>query len=327
MLSRAQAYLAYRRALGYELQNEGVRLLNFARYTDGLGHRGPLTTELAIRWACLPPKADRRYWASRLEIIRRFARHLLLSEPKTQVPPRHLLGPAYRRNPPHLYSSGEIQHLLRRAGQLKGRLRSHTFQTLLGLLACTGLRISEALNLKTSDVDLEQLVVVVRQSKWGKSRLVPLHPTALPPLRAYVHRRHKLFPLAEQFFLSERGVGLTYTTVRRTFLQLRAGIPYIQAGSALLAGGVSSALQTAATTAGAAATASTTGLPLVTAGAAGIAAVLSTMSSAANMGSAGAIIIAGSGLPPRSARGRPGDDITGDKAVRDLIAKSKPNYY
>ncbi len=165
MLSRAQAYLAYRRALGFELQSEGTRLLNFARYADGLGHRGPLTTELAIRWASLPQKADRRYWASRLEIIRRFARHLLLSEPKTQVPPRHLLGPAYRRNPPHLYSSGEIQHLLRRASQLKGRLRPHTFQTLIGLLVCSGLRISEALNLKTSDVDLEQLVVVVRQSK------------------------------------------------------------------------------------------------------------------------------------------------------------------
>jgi hypothetical protein len=100
-----------------------------------------------------------------------------------------------------------------------------------------------------------------------------------------------------------------------------------QAGGQLLAGGVSSFLQTAATTASAAATASTAGLPLVTAGAAGAAALLSTMSSAANMGSAGAIIIAGSGLPPRSARGRPGDDITGDKAVRDLIAKSKPNYY
>jgi hypothetical protein len=101
----------------------------------------------------------------------------------------------------------------------------------------------------------------------------------------------------------------------------------IQAGGALLAGGVSSAIQTAATTAGAAATASTTGIPIVTAGAAGMAALLSTMSSAANMGSAGAIIIAGSGLPPRSARGRPGDDITGNKAVRELIAKSKPNYY
>jgi len=142
------------------------------------------------------------------------------------VPPRHLLGPAYRRNPPHLYSAGEIQQLLRRASQLKGRLRPHSFQTLIGLLACTGLRISEALNLKTSDVDLEQLVVVVRQSKWGKSRLVPLHPTALPPLRAYARRRQKLFPLAEQFFLAERGVALTYTTVRSTFRQLRSGIPY-----------------------------------------------------------------------------------------------------
>ena len=100
-----------------------------------------------------------------------------------------------------------------------------------------------------------------------------------------------------------------------------------QAGSQLLSGGFSSFLQTAATTAGAAASAATTGLPVVTAGAAGMAALLSTMSSAANMGSAGAIIIAGSGLPPRSARGRPGDDITGDKAVRDLIARSKPNYY
>jgi hypothetical protein len=101
----------------------------------------------------------------------------------------------------------------------------------------------------------------------------------------------------------------------------------IQPGGTLLAGGVSSALQTAATTAGAAATAATTGIPVVTAGAAGMAALMSSMSSAANMGSAGAIIIAGSGLPPRSARGRPGDDITGNKDVRDLIAKSKPNYY
>jgi len=100
-----------------------------------------------------------------------------------------------------------------------------------------------------------------------------------------------------------------------------------QAGGALLAGGVSSVLQTAATTAGAAATAASAGLPMVTTGAAGMAALMSTMSSAANMGSAGAIIIAGSGLPPRSARGRPGDDITGDKSVRELIAKSKPNYY
>jgi hypothetical protein len=101
----------------------------------------------------------------------------------------------------------------------------------------------------------------------------------------------------------------------------------IQPGGQLLAGGVSSFLQTAATTIGAAATASAVGIPAVTAGAASMAAVLSTMSSAANMGSAGTIILAGGGLPPRSGRRRPSDDITGDRAVRDLIAKSKPNYY
>jgi len=99
------------------------------------------------------------------------------------------------------------------------------------------------------------------------------------------------------------------------------------AGGQLIAGAFSSFFQTAATTAGAAAVASTTGLPLVTAGAAGMAAALSTLSTAAGHGSAGAIIIAGSGLPPRAARGRPGDDITGDKSVRELIAKGKGNYY
>ena len=99
------------------------------------------------------------------------------------------------------------------------------------------------------------------------------------------------------------------------------------AGGQLIGGAFSSFFQTAATTAGAAAVAATTGLPLVTAGAAGMAAGLSTLSSAAGHGSAGAIIIAGSGLPPRSARGRPGDDITGDKSVRELIAKSKGHYY
>lgn len=99
------------------------------------------------------------------------------------------------------------------------------------------------------------------------------------------------------------------------------------AGGQLLAGAASSFFQTAATTAGAAAVASTTGVPLATVGAAGMAAVLSTLSTAGGHGSAGAIIIAGSGLPPRSARGRPGDDITGDKSVRELIAKGKGNYY
>ena len=123
------------------------------------------------------------------------------------------------------------------------------------------------------------------------------------------------------------GFWIIFSTVAAPIVIQHVITSGVQAGSQLLSGGVSSFIQTAATTAGAAATASATGIPVVTAGAAGIAALLSTVSSAANMGSAGAIIIAGSGLPPRSARGRPGDDITGNKAVRELIAKSKPNYY
>ena len=123
------------------------------------------------------------------------------------------------------------------------------------------------------------------------------------------------------------GFWIIFSTVAAPIVIQHVITSGVQAGSQLLSGGVSSFIQTAATTAGAAATASATGIPVVTASAAGIAALLSTVSSAANMGSAGAIIIAGSGLPPRSARGRPGDDITGNKAVRELIAKSKPNYY
>ena len=197
MCSKVQAYLAHRRALGFQLKSEGLRLLDFARYVDALGHRGPLTNQLAVKWACRPKSADRLWWARRLEIVRTFARHLLLTEPQTQVPPRHWLGPAHCRRSPHLYTGAQLQQLLRRAGQLKGQLQPHTWQTLIGLLTCTGLRISEAMYLKTNDVDWKQSLLIIRESKFGKTRLVPLHPSALPPLRAYAQRRQEIFPLAQ----------------------------------------------------------------------------------------------------------------------------------
>lgn len=137
----------------------------------------------------------------------------------------------------------------------------------------------------------------------------------------------QLYTLQNLIGLVVAGFWIIFSTVAAPVIIQHVISSGVQAGSQLLAGGFSSFLQTAATTAGAAATTSTTGIPGVTAGAAGMAALLSSMSSAANLGSAGAIIIAGSGLPPRSARGRPGDDITGNRAVRELIAKSKPNYY
>ena len=147
------------------------------------------------------------------------------------------------------------------------------------------------------------------------------------PSLQYLDPTSTLPDLQKTIGVAAIGFWIIFSTVAAPVIIQHVVTSGAQAGSQLLSGGVSSFLQTAATTAGAAATASTTGMPVVTAGAAGMAALLSTMSSAANMGSAGAIIIAGSGLPPRSARGRPGDDITGDKSVRELIAKSKPNYY
>lgn len=226
MLCRVRSYLAHRRALGFQLDRQGHLLLDFARYADGRGHRGPLTNPLMIRWASSPQQANRAYWAQRLGVVRVFAQHLSRIEPQTQLPPRHLFGSAFRRNPPHLYSPAQIRQILCRAARLRGRLRPFTFQSLMGLLACTGLRISEALHLKVGDVDWKQSLVIVRESKYGKSRLVPLHRTAMAPLRAYAHRRQKRFPLAEHFFVSERGRRLALSTVEQTFQTLREGIPY-----------------------------------------------------------------------------------------------------
>jgi integrase len=225
MLSKVRTYLAYRRSLGFRLKSEGTKLMKFARYADSVHHRGPLTNQLAIGWACLPKRADRLYRARRLEIVRSFARYLLQIEPQTQVPPRHLFGPAHRRPVPHLYSPAQIQQLLQRAGQLEGRLRPHTWQTLIGLLACAGLRVSEARRLLTTDVDWKRSLLVVRESKNGTTRLVPLHPTAMTALRTYAKRRETLFPLAQYFFVSERGAPLALSTVGLTFRLLRKGIP------------------------------------------------------------------------------------------------------
>jgi integrase len=226
MVAKVRAYLAGRRALGFELRIDGYHLLNFARYVDASGHRGPLTRAVALRWACLPKNADRLYWAHRLDIVRTFVRRLAPSEPGTQVPPRHVLGPGHRRPCPYLYSPAQLRILLRRAAALPGRLRPHTWQTLLGLLACTGLRISEALRLQVQDVDWRQACLIIRESKCRKMRLVPLHPSALKPLLAYARRRDRRFPLVHSFFVSERGNPLTYQTVQRTFGELRRGLPF-----------------------------------------------------------------------------------------------------
>jgi integrase len=224
MVARVDAYLAARHRLGFQLRIEGGELLRFARYADGSGHRGPVTTELALRWAQTADTSTRVYRARRIEMVRCFARHQALFEPTTEIPPARILGPARRRTQPHIYSEAEIAKILALAGRLpspKG-LRATTYVALISLLTCTGLRISEALCLQLTDTDLDAGVITIRETKFHKSRLVPLHASATRALRTYLAQRDKIQPRfpGATLFINEAGRKLAYTTVRTVFRNL-----------------------------------------------------------------------------------------------------------
>lgn len=230
MLHRAEKYLAYRRDLGFQLRSEGRLLRNFARYADAQGYRGPLTTELAVRWARLPDTSAPLYWARRLEVVRCFARYLAISEPRTEIPAQGLLGSAHRRTPPYIYEETEITAMLRAARALRpsNGLRPRTYATLLGLLASAGLRISEPLRLARSDFDTRRDLLAINETKFHKSRLVPLHPSTAQALRDYAAFRDGVHPhpQADTFFVTDRGTPLRYSTVRQTFRRLcRTSLP------------------------------------------------------------------------------------------------------
>jgi integrase len=222
-----EEYLGFRRKLGFELRIEGQELRGFARFAHEVGHTGPVTTQLAVRWATLPAEADRLYHARRLDMVRRLARHRVLVDPATEVPPEGLLGPSYRRRPPHIYSDQEVASLLRAAAGLgpTGGLRPQTYTTLFGLLAATGMRVAEALALRHRDVDLDASLITILSGKFRRARLVPLHPSAAEALRGYVDRRDRYrfrrVVSSNAFFLTEFGTALKYHKVLLTFLRLR----------------------------------------------------------------------------------------------------------
>lgn len=228
MLEKVERYLKHRRGLGYQLRIEGGMLKQFAAFADANGHRGPLTTELTVQWAQRPSAGDRLYWARRLEVVRCFAKYLSVSEPDTEIPPRGFFGPAHRRTTPHVYTNAEVADLMAAACLLnpRGGLRSQTYATLIGMLACTGLRISEALRLTRSDADLEHGILKVRETKFRKSRFVPVHPTAVRALQNYASARDRISPSGkcDRFFVSDRGQPMPYSTVRTVFRSLCGGL-------------------------------------------------------------------------------------------------------
>lgn len=206
--AQVQAYLIYRRRLGFDLLIDEGQLNSFARFADQCGAAW-LTLELATDWARASRHPRRISWARRIEVLRGFAAFCLRTEPRTVVPPRNLFGSAHRRLVPHIYTDEELRALLEAARRMEppGRLRPATCQTLFGLLAASGLRISEAISLTQADVDLDAGVLDVRDTKCHQHRFVPLHPSVPPYLQAYAKLRDQLVrhPCCDHFFLRDNG--------------------------------------------------------------------------------------------------------------------------
>ena len=231
MVRRVKDYLQLRRALGFQMRSQGEALLQFGRYLDGVGHRGPLTTEVALRWANRPHLSQSSR-AKRLSAVRCFARYLAARDGQTQVPERYLAPKVCFRRRPHLYSPRELGQLLAATERLwpSYPLKRLMYRTLFGLLACTGLRVSEALKLKAEHVDLQGGVLRIEETKFKKSRLVPLHPTAMHALRRYARVRYGRLDVRDDspFFVGKKGNRLTYCAIRWTFERLRKMLGWTQ---------------------------------------------------------------------------------------------------
>ena len=236
MLALAEKYLAERRRLGFALTRSGSLTLAFARFADASGHEGALTAAIVLRWAKDEAQhPDPFTWAGRVNVLRPFARFLADRDPSTVFPEDAPFGRSHRRLAPHIYTPTEVEALLAAAGRLasRGGLTPATFTTLFGLLAATGLRISEALRLSCGDLDERQEQLTVRHAKFQRTRLVPLHPTVGAALRAYlaVRTRYGAMNAGAPLFLSaDNGRAVRYESVRSVFLTLAAELGIVARG-------------------------------------------------------------------------------------------------
>ena len=216
-------YLAMRRALGYQLAEHGRVLPQFARFLEQRNE--PLiTTALTLEFATQPADASVVWWHQRLAIVRGFARYLQPFDARHEVPPVNLLPATFRRTRPYLFSEAEIQALLAAARSMRPPLRAASCEALIGLLAVSGMRVSEACGLDRSDVQLPERRLTVRHAKNGRSREIPLHPSTVAALERYVRAREELCPHPKDpaaFFLSGGGGRLSRHFVWKWFDQLR----------------------------------------------------------------------------------------------------------
>ena len=214
-------YLRIRRRLGFEMPQDDRLLEGFVEFLERAGAER-ITTELALAWARMPVHAHPHYWRQRLGVARGFARHLATIDPASEVPSKDLLPGHRPRIAPYIYTDAEIAALMDAARGLTPPLRAARHETLIGLLAVTGMRPGEALALDRQDVDLTRGAVHVRAGKQRKQREVPLHQSTVRALREYAHRRDARFPnpSTPAFFISARGRRMAREELNRTFTKL-----------------------------------------------------------------------------------------------------------
>ena len=213
-------YLRLRRALGYKLERAGHLLPQFVDYLEAAS-APTLSSDLAISWARLAVNARPNYWAARLAIVRGFARYPQTIDPATEIPPSGVF-PARRHRPaPYLWSEQDISELLATARTLRSPLRAATYQTLLGLLAVSGMRVGEAIGLDRDDLNTNG-VITIRHAKFDRPRLVPLHATTTTAINAYLGERdrHCPAPISTALFITSTGTPLNRSDVAKTLRQL-----------------------------------------------------------------------------------------------------------
>jgi integrase len=219
-------YLSVRRSLGFKLARDGLLLEQFVAFCEQAGAE-LVTSQLAMAWVTAPGNCSPAWAGMRLSIVRGFARWLQAADPATEVPPTGWLPPRHR-TVPYLYSEADIAALLEVARRARWPLSAATYETMIGLLAVTGMRIGEAVRLDRADVSLAEGLITIRDSKFGKFRHILAHPTTAEALGSYLHRRAELSPCPESpaFFVHPAGNRVTYISICQMFHHLvrRAGI-------------------------------------------------------------------------------------------------------
>lgn len=214
-------YLKVRRSLGYQFNTLEEYLKKFIAYMKKKSC-DYISVKLAVEWATLPQNAKRSTWSRRLSMVRRFAQYRKIEDPRTEIPPLYPLSQRSNRPIPYIYSDKEIHRLLDACQLLSSRgLRHHTYFTFFGLMAVTGCRISELISLNRDDLDVKNQWIMIRHSKYNKSRLLPLHQTTVQQLKKYNKIRDQ-FPVHDvnAFFLTDRGKRITKWDTRTAFIRI-----------------------------------------------------------------------------------------------------------